>query len=114
MFYKHQLSFEDRCLETRRILDKYPDRVPIICEKATTHRLVPDLDNKKYLVHSDLTVGHLMFVIRKRMKIQPSSLAIISHHHPTTSATFITNTKIEMAFYICNIPKKIPLAKLCA
>jgi GABA(A) receptor-associated protein len=72
MFYKHQLTFEDRCCETRRILQKYPDRVPIICEKASNGRRdTPDLDNKKYLVHSDLTVGHLMFVIRKRMQIRP-------------------------------------------
>ena len=71
MFYKHQLSFQDRCLETYRILQKYPDRVPIICEKATTHRYVPDLDNKKYLVPSELTVGHFMYVIRKRMNLKP-------------------------------------------
>jgi GABA(A) receptor-associated protein len=69
MLYKHQLSFENRCCETRRVLQKYPDRVPIICEKA--NRNVPDLDNKKYLVPSELTVGHFMFVIRKRMKIRP-------------------------------------------
>jgi GABA(A) receptor-associated protein len=71
MFYKHQFSYESRCCEARRILQKYPDRVPIICEKATLNSKTPDLDKKKYLVPLELTVGQFMYVIRNRMDLLP-------------------------------------------
>ena len=48
---------------------KYPDRVPIICEKIGDDLSVPDIDRKKYLVPNDLGVAQFMYVIRKRMKL---------------------------------------------
>jgi GABA(A) receptor-associated protein len=49
---------------TARIRAKYPDRIPVICEKALKSNL-EDIDKKKYLVPSDLTVGQFVYVIRK-------------------------------------------------
>uniref|UniRef100_A0A8C7AUQ4 Uncharacterized protein n=1 Tax=Neovison vison TaxID=452646 RepID=A0A8C7AUQ4_NEOVI len=48
--------FEKRRSEGEKIRKKYPDRVPVIVEKAPKAR-IGDLDKKKYLVPSDLTVG---------------------------------------------------------
>ncbi|XP_048191163.1 LOW QUALITY PROTEIN: gamma-aminobutyric acid receptor-associated protein-like 1 [Perognathus longimembris pacificus] len=53
-----------------KIRKKYPDRVPVIVEKAPKAR-VPDLDKRKYLVPSDLTVGQFYFLIRKRIHLRP-------------------------------------------
>jgi GABA(A) receptor-associated protein len=47
-----------------RVRSKYPDRIPVICEKAAKSN-VPDIDKKKYLVPSDLTVGQFVLVVRK-------------------------------------------------
>ncbi|OAY83185.1 Autophagy-related protein 8e, partial [Ananas comosus] len=47
---------------------KYPDRVPVIVEKAEKSD-VPDIDRKKYLVPSDMTLGHFVHVIRKRINL---------------------------------------------
>jgi hypothetical protein len=47
---------EKRKSEAERIRAKYPDRVPVICEKADRSD-IPDIDKKKYLVPADLTVG---------------------------------------------------------
>uniref|UniRef100_A0A2K6DAT1 GABA type A receptor associated protein like 1 n=1 Tax=Macaca nemestrina TaxID=9545 RepID=A0A2K6DAT1_MACNE len=52
------------------IRKKYPDRVPVIVEKAPKAR-VPDLDKRKYLVPSDLTNGQFYFLIRKRIHLRP-------------------------------------------
>ena len=41
----------------------------VIVEKAT-NSTIPDIDKKKYLVPSDLTVGQFVYVIRKRIKLQ--------------------------------------------
>ena len=61
---------EKRKSEADRIRSKYPDRVPVICEKAERSD-VPDIDKKKYLVPADLTVGQFHYVIRKRIKLAP-------------------------------------------
>ncbi|XP_025242432.1 autophagy-related protein 8-like isoform X1 [Theropithecus gelada] len=53
--YKEEHPFEKRRSEGEKIRKKYPDRVPVIVEKAPKAR-IGDLDKKKYLVTSDLTV----------------------------------------------------------
>lgn len=45
-----------RRAESERIRTKYPDRVPVICEKSEKSN-VQDIDKKKYLVPADLTCG---------------------------------------------------------
>jgi hypothetical protein len=50
--------YEKRRAEGEKIRRKYPDRVPVIVEKAPKAR-IGDLDKKKYLVPSDLTVGQV-------------------------------------------------------
>jgi GABA(A) receptor-associated protein len=61
----------ERFNESARILEKFSDRVPLICEKAKNALLnCPDIDKNKYLVPNDLTVGHFIYVIRKRLRLQ--------------------------------------------
>lgn len=67
LFIKHS---EKRKSEAERIRAKYPDRVPVICEKADRSD-IPDIDKKKYLVPADLTVGQFHYVIRKRIQLAP-------------------------------------------
>ncbi|RXM99502.1 Gamma-aminobutyric acid receptor-associated protein [Acipenser ruthenus] len=52
--YKRSLPFEVRRAEGEKIRAKYPDKIPVIVEKAPKSR-VAELDKKKYLVPSDLT-----------------------------------------------------------
>merc|ERR1712083_530785 len=59
-----------------RILKKYPDRLPVIVEKAPNSD-IPDIDKKKYLVPADLTVGQFVYVIRKRIKLTPEKAIFI-------------------------------------
>jgi GABA(A) receptor-associated protein len=66
---KHSLS--ERLDETTRILVKYPDRIPIICEKNPKSKETPEIDKNKYLVPYDLSVGQFMYVVRKRLALPP-------------------------------------------
>lgn len=52
-------------------MDKYPGRIPIICERDPRSKDVPDIDRKKYLVPDDLSIANFMYVIRKRLKLSP-------------------------------------------
>merc|ERR1712088_1013047 len=68
--YKEEHPFEKRRAEGEKIRRKYPNQVPVIVEKAPKARL-GDLDKKKYLVPSALTVGQFYFLIRKRISLRP-------------------------------------------
>jgi GABA(A) receptor-associated protein len=67
--FKQNFSFEKRLEESLRIRQKYPDRIPIICERMKTEKKIPNIDKNKYLVPSDLTIGQFMYVIKKRLQI---------------------------------------------
>ena len=67
--FKDKHPFEKRLLESSRIMEKYPNRIPVICECVGGE--VPDIDRKKYLVPSDLSMAGFLYVIRKRIKIKP-------------------------------------------
>jgi len=86
--YKEDNSFEKRKAEGEKIRRKYPDRVPVIVEKAPKAR-ISDIDKKKYLVPSDLTVGQFYFLIRKRIHLRPEEALFffINNAIPPTSAT---------------------------
>jgi len=69
--FKKENSFEIRKKESARIINKYPDRIPIIVTRSSNSNVIPDIDKHKYLVPKDLTVGQFMYVIRKRIKLDP-------------------------------------------
>ncbi|KAL6136894.1 hypothetical protein ACLB2K_062189 [Fragaria x ananassa] len=66
--YKSDVPLEKREAEAARIREQHPDRVPVIVEKAEKSD-VPDIEKNKYLVPADITVGQLVFVIRKKIKL---------------------------------------------
>nr|CAD7572998.1 unnamed protein product [Timema californicum] len=96
--YKEEHAFEKRKAEGEKIRRKYPERVPVsnykatltsvIVEKAPKAR-IGDLDKKKYLVPSDLTVGQFYFLIRKRIHLRPEDALFffVNNVIPPTSAT---------------------------
>lgn len=71
MSYKTKKTFEERQKESKEMLDKYPDRIPIIIEKLINKNdtIIPEIDKNKYLVPKDLTIGQLIYVIRRRLKL---------------------------------------------
>ena len=66
--FKMIQPFEKRQQESQRVLEKYPDFIPIILEK-TEHGNLPDLNKKKYLIPKDFTIKDFMITIRKKMQI---------------------------------------------
>ena len=86
--YKEEHSFEKRKTEGEKIRRKYPDRVPVIVEKSPKAR-IGDLDKKKYLVPSDLTVSQFYFLIRKRLSLRPEDafFFFVNNVTPLTSTT---------------------------
>jgi|TARA_B100001758_G_scaffold246892_1_gene263124 GABA(A) receptor-associated protein len=67
--FKDKIPFAQRKAEAIKIREKYPDRIPVICERFNNN--IKDLDKRKYLVPSDLTMAGFMFVIRRRLALPP-------------------------------------------
>ena len=68
--FKQEYTFEERKAEGERIREKYPDRIPVIVEKAPNAKdTLPDIDKKKFLVPIDIQNSQLSYVIRKRIKL---------------------------------------------
>jgi GABA(A) receptor-associated protein len=74
--FKLSHSVVERMRESNRVLSKYPDRIPVICEKGINTDIV-DIDKNKFLVSCDLTCGQLIYVIRKRLKLDSEKAIFI-------------------------------------
>jgi GABA(A) receptor-associated protein len=70
MGYKEEVSFDDRSKESTTMLQRFPDRIPIIVERRCEQ--VPRIDKRKYMAPSSLTMGQFAYVIRKRLKLKSS------------------------------------------
>lgn len=64
--YILQKPFKERRAMAEKVLQKYPDRYPVI----VTNKEKTQLD--RFLVPDDLVVGQLMLLIRRKLSLQPS------------------------------------------
>ena len=72
MSFKSMSTSEERRNEVKTIMEKYPHRIPVICERSNNaSKDCPEIDKNKYLVPNDLTIGQFLYVIRKRLKLPP-------------------------------------------
>mmetsp|Transcript_4476 Transcript_4476/g.13660 ORF Transcript_4476/g.13660 Transcript_4476/m.13660 type:complete len:120 (+) Transcript_4476:172-531(+) len=65
--FKEQHAMSKRMDVSKKILEKYPDRIPVIVEKMPKSD-VPEIEKKKFLVPVDITVGRFAHEIRKHMQ----------------------------------------------
>ena len=61
---------DERLTESKKIIDKYPNRVPVIVTKNNKCKL-KGIDKNKYLVPNDMTIGQFVYTIRKRLELKP-------------------------------------------
>tara|TARA_B100002052_G_scaffold75241_1_gene68246 strand:+ start:66 stop:479 length:414 start_codon:yes stop_codon:yes gene_type:complete len=66
--FKRAYDAAARTAESARVRSRYPDRVPCIVERGRGAD-VPEIDRQKFLVPTDLTMGQLAWVVRKRIQL---------------------------------------------
>ena len=74
--FRNLIPYEQRLQESKKIIEKYSDRVPCIVENAKNCSL-PKQDKKKFLVPRDLTMGQFLYIIRRKFKLSPSKAVFI-------------------------------------
>eukprot|EP00389_Voromonas_pontica_P010860 GDKH01016559.1.p2 GENE.GDKH01016559.1~~GDKH01016559.1.p2 ORF type:complete len:133 (+),score=20.13 GDKH01016559.1:189-587(+) len=63
---REEVTHEKRSAEAHRIRAKYPNRIPVICEKAARSDL-PEIDKKKFLVPMNMLIGEFKYIIHKHI-----------------------------------------------
>lgn len=74
--YKMLHDFDKRQQESAKVLNRYPDKIPVIVERMANSDM-PDIDKHKYILPKDFTIGQFMFLIRKKIKIDESKSIFI-------------------------------------
>jgi GABA(A) receptor-associated protein len=88
-------SLEERLDESNKIIEKYPTRIPIIVEKKCNSD-IPLIDKHKFLVPNDISVGQFVYIIRKRIHLEPEKAIFI----------FTNNILPPSAASMCDIYEK--------
>jgi len=66
--FKAETPFDKRCSLSSKILNSYPDRVPVIVEKAPNSN-IPDIQRKKFLAPAEIPISKFQAEIRKHIAI---------------------------------------------
>lgn len=89
--FKETYSFIDRQNDAIKIMNKYTNCIPVICQRSTFASVeCPYINKNKYLVPMTMTIGQFIFVIRKRLKMSSEKglFLYINNHIPSSSRTF--------------------------
>ncbi|XP_058076740.1 autophagy-related protein 8i [Magnolia sinica] len=74
--FKEEFSLEERTEESRDIIAKYPDRVPVVVERYSRTDL-PEMEKKKYLVPRDMSVGQFIHILSNRLRLTPGKALFV-------------------------------------
>jgi GABA(A) receptor-associated protein len=93
--FKKTHTFLERSEEVKRILKKYPDKIPIICEPNLNQIKfinTPTINKIKFLVPDDFTIGQFICVIRYQFHIKPEMglFIFINNYIPSGSEYLYT------------------------
>ncbi len=86
----------EKKMDSQRLLEKYPDKVPIIIKHD--HRIKdPNLliDKQKFLVPRDLSVAQFIYVLRKRIKLKPEQAIFLFFENHVVASTLTVGQAYE-------------------
>ena len=99
-------DYLERVKKSQIILEKYPDRVPLIIQPSKNDRDTFPIDKSKYITPRDLTLMQLQQIIRKRVRFPAEKALFIfinNKIYPVTSlvgAIYDTNKDADGFLYI--------------
>lgn len=101
--YKKKYSQEVRLAESKKILEKYPDRIPVIVTPSASAAKTNPITKEKFLVPTDLTLGQFQYVIRKRVKLAPAEAIFVFIHTSDKEESLATTSETMSAIYKKNV-----------
>lgn len=70
-FYSNFVStpLDERQTQAFRLVKRFPERLPVIVDRA--NRNAPKLDRNKYIINAHDTLSQVIYLLRKRLKLNP-------------------------------------------
>ncbi|KAK8954404.1 Autophagy-related protein 8i [Platanthera zijinensis] len=101
--FREEYTFQERLDESKNIIAKYPDRVPIIAERFARSDL-PDMEKKKYLVPRDMSVGQFIHILTRRLHLAPGKalFVFVNNTLPQTSIFSSVRTNFSHPLIVTN------------
>lgn len=90
MTFKDNNTFEKRVQLSKKIKEKYPDRIPIIIQASKDI----ELKREKFLSPTDITVGGFLFELRKTLHIHHTQALFLY----TDNLLLVTSSAIEVIY----------------
>jgi GABA(A) receptor-associated protein len=59
--------------ESKRIIEKYPLKIPIVITRASHDKDLPVSKKYKFLIPKDLTIGQVLYIIRRHVQVKPDA-----------------------------------------
>ena len=80
--FKEKYTVKQRSAESSRVLQKYPCRIPVICERCSQGFSALPKDSKcKFLIPDDMTLGAFLVVVRRRLELNESQAIFLYVGH---------------------------------
>jgi GABA(A) receptor-associated protein len=80
--------------DSKHILDKYPNKIPIIIKFQENSKL--KLDKYKYLVPNDFTMSSFQLYIRNKIEIKPEKAIFIMVNNKMTTQSMLLSQVYNM------------------
>ncbi|XP_050220426.1 autophagy-related protein 8i [Mercurialis annua] len=74
--FKNSYTFDERLQESKTIIAKYPDRIPVIIERYSKTDL-PEMDKTKYLVPRATSIGQFIHILSSRLHLAPGKALFV-------------------------------------
>ena len=75
--YKEITTLEERKKRSSSLLVKYSDKIPVILEKSSKDKILPNIDKNKLLVAYDMTTANIIQLLKKNLKINENTAIYI-------------------------------------
>lgn len=82
----YKFSLQERLEYSIKLLNKFPNCVPVIIKKSFDDKILRDIDKERYLIPKNLFVSYILYTIRKKINIDEKQAIFI----------FINNTLVPM------------------
>ena len=87
------LSTKEKLKESvANIRNKYPDRIPVFVTRSKQDKNLKEINQNKFIVPEDITIGQFMSILRKRIELTPemAMFVFINGILPAQSSTMAT------------------------
>ena len=81
--FKKTYDFNTRYNQCSNIIQKYPNRIPIILEHKPSSRSYTQHNTKKYLVPKHVTIGQFVYIIKKKLDMRTDDESLFFSIHDT-------------------------------